>query len=379
MKLSIQKNILNDAIQQVSRAASTRPTIPILGGIKLDVAHDSVTLSASDTEIAIQSIVYAEQNHKQVVTILKEGSVVVPAKFFAELVKKLPGNEIYIETTDRFDTIIRAGSFETKISGLDPEEFPAIPTMMEGKTFQVPGDLIKSMIKQTVFATSTSEQTPILTGIRWSVNQNLLQFAATDRHRLATRTATIPNENQTNYFPNVVIGSKTVNELSKLIADQELIEIQLSNTQVLFKMSNSFLFSKVIDGTYPDIDKVIPKQFKTELVVHTKSLTDAIDRAYLMSREDHSNVVHIISQQDQTILVSSGQPETTIMKESVGYKEMTGDSIKIAFNSKYMLDTLKVIDSEFIYIGLNGAMSPIIVKPVDHQNSLYLILPFRTT
>jgi DNA polymerase-3 subunit beta len=379
MKLTIRKDQLNDAIQQVSKASSSRPTIPILGGIKIDVTHQGITLTASDTDISIQSFIPVENGEFVIAKVEKPGSVVLPAKFFVEIVKKLPSDEIEIEVKEHHQTLIRSGSTDIQMVGLDPEEFPVLPTIEESETISIPGDLIKSMIRQTVFAASTSEQTPILTGALWNLNEGQLKFVATDRHRLASRSAAVSADSEYR-FSNIVISGKTLNELSKLVPDDNShVEIVVADNQVLFKMGNMLFYSRILDGTYPDTSKIIPQTFKTELVLHTKRLTDAIDRAYLMSREEKTNIVRLITQEDGTIEISSSSTELGRVTEQLEVKEMNGEALRIAFNSKYMLDALKVIDSEYLFIGFTGAMSPIIIKPTDHPHSLHLILPYRTT
>ncbi|SFJ90838.1 DNA polymerase-3 subunit beta [Paenibacillus sp. UNC496MF] len=379
MKLTIRRDQLNDAIQQVSKASSSRPAIPILGGIKIDVNHQGVTLTASDTDISIQSFIPVENGEFVIAKIEKPGSVVLPAKFFVEIVKKLPSDELEIEVKDQFQTMIRSGSTDIQMVGLDPEEFPILPTVEQSESLAVPGDLLKSMIRQTVFAASTSEQTPILTGTLWNLAEGQLKFVATDRHRLASRTASV--EAPEGYrFSNVVISGKTLNELSKIVPDDHThVDIVVADNQVLFKVGHVLFYSRILDGTYPDTSKIIPQHFKTELVLPTKKLTDAIDRAYLMSREEKTNIVRLVTQEDGTIEISSSSTELGRVTEQVEAKEMTGEQLRIAFNSKYMLDSLKVIDSEYLFIGFTGAMSPIIIKPTDHPHSLHLILPYRTT
>ncbi|MFC4812612.1 DNA polymerase III subunit beta [Paenibacillus sp. GCM10023250] len=379
MKLTIRKDQLNDAIQQVSKASSSRPAIPILGGIKIDVNHQGVTLTASDTDISIQSFIPVENGEFVIAKVEKPGSVVLPAKFFVEIVKKLPSEELELEVKEQFQTMIRSGSTDIQMVGLDPEEFPILPTIEQSETLAVPGDLLKSMIRQTVFAASTSEQTPILTGTLWNLAEGQLKFVATDRHRLASRTASV--EAPEGYrFSNVVISGKTLNELSKLVPDDHThVDIVVADNQVLFKVGHVLFYSRILDGTYPDTSKIIPQTFKTELVLPTKKLTDAIDRAYLMSREEKTNIVRLVTQEDGTIEISSSSTELGRVTEQLEAKEMTGEPLRVAFNSKYMLDSLKVVDSEYLFIGFNGAMSPIIIKPTDHPHSLHLILPYRTT
>lgn len=379
MKLSISKNELNDAIQQVAKAVSVRPTIPILGGIKIDVNHQVITLTASDTDISIQSFTPVEHEDTIIAQVDKPGSVVLPAKFFVEIVKKLPSEQVTIEVNSQFQTLIRSGSTEIQMVGLDPEEFPILPSIEQNELLQIPGDLLKTMIRQTILAASTSEQTPILTGVLWNLHEGELKFVATDRHRLASRTTKV-NTPEDYAFNNIVISAKTLGELYKLIPDQNtLVDIVVTDNQVLFKVDNVLFYTRILDGTYPDTSKIIPQVFETELVLDTKNVMDAIDRAYLMSREEKTNIVRLATLDDGMIEVSSSSTELGRVTEQLDAKQFTGDPLRIAFNSKYMLDVLKAIDSEQIFIGFTGAMRPIIIRPLDHNFSMYVILPYRTT
>ncbi|GMK38982.1 DNA polymerase III subunit beta [Paenibacillus sp. CCS19] len=379
MKLTIAKNELNDAIQQVAKATSSRPAIPILGGIKFEVTHQGVTLTASDTDISIQSYIPAESSDTVIAKVEKPGSVVLPAKFFVEIVKKLPSDNVEIEVSEHFITMIRSGSTDIQMVGLDPEEFPVLPSIEQSDVLQIQGDLLKSIIRQTIFAASTSEQTPILTGALVNLQDQQLRFVATDRHRLAYRTSKV-DSNPDLRFSNIVLSAKTLNELSRLIPDASaLVDMVVADNQALFKIGNVLFYSRLLDGIYPDTSKIIPQSFKTELVVDTKKITDAVDRAYLMSREEKTNIVRLVTLDNGGIEVSSSSSELGRVTEQLEAFKMEGDPLRIAFNSKYMLDVLKVIDSEQLNIQFNGAMSPIIIRPVDHPHSTYVILPYRTT
>lgn len=379
MKIRILKHDLNESIQHVSKAISSRTTIPILTGIKLDVNFQGMTLTASDTDISIQAFIPAEDQEKQIVQVERPGSVVLPAKFFVEIIKKLPSSEIEMEVQDGFQTFIRSGSTDIQMVGLDPEEFPVLPGIEENQVISIPGDLLKNMIRQTVFSISTNETSPILTGVLWNLTDNQFKFVATDRHRLASRIAGLDDADGVR-FSNIVIAGKTLNELSKIIPDQNTrVEIVVADNQVLFKIDRVLFYTRILDGTYPDTSKIIPTTYKTELVLDTKKLSDSIDRAYLLSREEKTNIVRLQTLEDGTIEISSSSSELGKVTEQLDVAQFTGDPLRISFNSKYMLDVLKVVESEQLHIGFTGAMSPIIIKPVDDSQSLYLILPYRTT
>lgn len=379
MKIRILKHDLNESIQHVSKAISSRTTIPILTGIKLDVNFQGMTLTASDTDISIQAFIPAEDHEKQIVQVERPGSVVLPAKFFVEIIKKLPSPEIEMEVQDGFQTLIRSGATDIQMVGLDPEEFPVLPSIEENQVISIPGDLLKNMIRQTGFSISTNETSPILTGVLWNLADNQFKFVATDRHRLASRIAGLDDADGVR-FSNIVIAGKTLNELSKIIPDQNTrVEIVVADNQVLFKIDRVLFYTRILDGTYPDTSKIIPTTYKTELVLDTKKLSDSIDRAYLLSREEKTNIVRLQTLEDGTIEISSSSSELGKVTEQLDVAQFTGDPLRISFNSKYMLDVLKVVESEQLHIGFTGAMSPIIIKPVDDSQSLYLILPYRTT
>ncbi|MDD9270857.1 DNA polymerase III subunit beta [Paenibacillus sp. GCM10023248] len=379
MKLTILKDHLIESIGHVSKAISSRTTIPILTGIKIDATVSGVTLTASDTDISIQSFTPSENGTNKIIQLYQAGSVVLPAKFFVEIIRKLPAQLIEIEVSHNFQTVIRSGSSEIQIMGLDPDEYPLLPEIEESKMLRLPSDLLKTMIKQTSYAVSTNESTPILTGVLWNINGDKLKFIACDRHRLASREVTVDNDNAHN-LPNIVISGRTLNELSKILPDQNsLIDIVISDNQVLFKIHSILFYSRILDGTYPDTSKLIPQSFQTEMVVPTKELAEAIDRAYLLSKEEKTNIVKMIMLEDQTIEISSSSSELGKVTEQINLQHIAGELLKISFNSKYMLDALKVLDSEFIHIGFTGAMQPIIMKPQDSTNILQLILPYRTT
>ncbi|NHN32281.1 DNA polymerase III subunit beta [Paenibacillus agricola] len=379
MKLTILKDYLNDSIQHVSKAISSKTPIPILSGIKIDVDSNGMTLTASDTDISIQSFIPIELNDLNIIELERTGSIVLSAKFFVEIIRKLPAAIVEIEVKDNFQTVIRCGSSEIQLVGLDPEEYPTLPSIEEYRRFQLPSDLLRTMIKQTTFAVSTNESTPILTGVLWTVENGKLKFTACDRHRLGTRETNIEvaSDFQLN---NISISGKTLNELAKILPDQNtLIDIVFAENQVLFKLSSILFYTRILDGTYPDTSKLIPQSYQTELVINGHQLADAIDRAYLLSREEKTNIVKLIMNEDRTIEISSSSSELGKVTEQLETTSLTGELLRISFNSKYMLDALKVMDSELIHIGFTGAMQPIIIRPEETSSLLQLILPYRTT
>ncbi len=376
MKFIIQKDYLVQSVQDVMKAVSSRTTIPILTGIKIVATTEGVTLTGSDSDISIESFIPTEEAGSEIVEIKQPGSIVLQARFFSEIVKKLPKDTVEIEVQNHLSTVIRSGKAEFNLNGLDAEEYPHLPQVEEENMFRIPTDLLKNMIRQTVFAVSVSETRPILTGVNWKVESGQLHCTATDSHRLAMRKASIEMENQDTY--NVVIPGKSLNELSKILDDtNELVDIVITENQVLFKTKHLLFFSRLLDGNYPDTSRLIPNESKTDVVISTKDLLQSIDRASLLG-EGKNNVVKLSTLPEGVIEVSSNTPEIGKVIEEIQSQSIEGEELKISFSAKYMIDALKALDSTEIKVSFTGAMRPFLLRSIDNDSVLHLILPVRT-
>ena len=377
MRFIIQRDHLVQSVQDVMKAITSRTTIPILTGIKIVASEEGVTLTGSDSDISIESFIPKEEDDKEIIEIKQPGSIVLQARFFSDMVKKLPSDFVEIEVQNHLQTVIRSGKSEFDLIGLDADEYPHLPQIEEENVFKIPTDLLKAMIRQTFFAVSTSETRPILTGVNWKVENNELYCIATDSHRLAQRKAKIEMETPANY--NVVIPGKSLNELSKILADNsESIEIVITENQILFKAKHLLFFSRLLEGNYPDTSRLIPSESKTDIVLHTKEFLHAIDRASLLAREGKNNVVKLITLQDQLIEISSNTPEVGKVVEEMKGISMDGEELKISFSAKYMMDALRAIEGNEIKITFTGAMRPFVLYPINDDSTLQLILPVRT-
>ncbi|MEM5002009.1 DNA polymerase III subunit beta [Priestia megaterium] len=377
MKFIIQKDYLVQSVQDVMKAVSSRTTIPILTGIKIVATEEGVTLTGSDSDISIESFIPNEEEGKEIVDIHKPGSVVLPARFFSEIVKKLPKDIVELDVQSHFLTIIRSGKAEFNLNGLDAEEYPHLPQIEENNMFRLPTDLLKNMIRQTVFAVSTSETRPILTGVNWKVDGKELTCIATDSHRLALRKATIETGNEATY--NVVIPGKSLSEFSKILDDShELVDIVITENQVLFRTKHLLFFSRLLDGNYPDTSRLIPADSKTDVILNVKEFLQSIDRASLLAREGRNNVVKLSTLDEGIVEISSNSPEIGKVIEEVQSQSISGEELKISFSAKYMLDALKALEGTDIKINFTGAMRPFVIRTLEDDSMLQLILPVRT-
>jgi DNA polymerase-3 subunit beta len=377
MRFIIQRDRLVQSVQDVMKAVTSRTTIPILTGIKMVVTEDGVTLTGSDSDISIESFIPKEEAGDELVEIKQTGSIVLQAKFFSEIVKKLPTDTVEIDVQNHFQTVIRSGKSEFNLNGLDAEEYPHLPQIEEQNAFKIRRDLLKVLIRQTVFAVSTSETRPVLTGVNWRVENGELICIATDSHRLALRKAKVDIENDINY--NVVIPGKSLNELSKILDDtNDLVDIVITENQVLFKAKHLLFFSRLLEGNYPDTTRLIPSESKTEVTVNTKEFLQSIDRASLLAREGRNNVVKFSTIEEKVIEVSSNTPEIGKVVEELQAQAITGEELKISFSAKYVMDALKALEGQEIKISFTGAMRPFIIQPLNDDSILQLILPVRT-
>ncbi|KAB7665306.1 DNA polymerase III subunit beta [Bacillus sp. B1-b2] len=376
MKFIIQKEHLVQSVQDVMKAITSRTTIPILTGIKIVASEEGVTLTGSDSDISIESFIPKEENDLEIVEIKKPGSIVLQAKFFSEIVKKLPTSQVEIEV-DNLQTVIRSGKSEFNLNGLDSEEYPHLPELSEQNLFKIPADLLKNLIKQTVFAVSTSETRPVLTGVNWKVENDDLICIATDSHRLALRKAKLETTLEQSF--NIVIPGKSLNELNRILDDHdEYVEIVVTQNQILFKTKHILFFSRLLEGNYPDTNRLIPNESKTDIVVNSKEFLQSIDRASLLAREGRNNVVKFSTVGENVVELSSFTPEIGKVVEELVSESIVGEELKISFSAKYMMDALKVLEGSEVKISFTGAMRPFVLHPTNDDSTLQLILPVRT-
>jgi DNA polymerase-3 subunit beta len=377
MQFTIQRNRLIDSVNHVMRAVSSRTTIPILTGIKISAAENGITFTGSDSDISIESFIPLEENGDQLIELTEPGGVVLNARFFGDIVRKLPMDRVDITMGDSKQVIIQSGKAEFHLNGLDEDEYPLLPHIQNENALSMPGSLLKTLIRQTVFAVSASEIRPILTGVNWQIENGTLTCVATDSHRLAMKSA--PIDLPENECYQTVIPGKSLVELSRILDDEdEPVQIYFSDNQVLFKTKYIRFYSRRLEGKYPDTSRLIPTEYKTVIVVDGKSFHDAIDRASLLAREERNNVVKLASMEGNMIEISSYTPEIGHVSEQIPIQSLEGEDLRISFSAKYMMDALRAIGGNEISISFTGAMRPFIIQSEEDPNILQLVLPVRT-
>ncbi|MDD9148497.1 MULTISPECIES: DNA polymerase III subunit beta [unclassified Sporolactobacillus] len=379
MKFTVRKDKLGDAVNRVMKAISTKTTVPILTGIKITAGLDGITLTGSNSDISIKSFIPVEENDSENVVIESTGSIVLPSRLFSELVRKLPAEQVLIEADSRLIAKITSGKAEFSLNGLDPDEYPNLPVINEGDVISIRKDLLKDLIRQTVYAVSVSETRPVLTGVKWTIQNGRLDCVATDSHRLAQRSASIDIPNETEAF-NIVIPGTSLNELSKILDDdndEKNVDLVITANQVLFKTHNTQFYSRLLDGNYPDTSRLIPKDSKTTMTLATKDLYHSIERASLLAKEERNNVVKLRAEGNQ-VEISSQSAELGRVFETLNSESFEGETLHISFSAKFMMDALSKIDAQNVKIFFTGPMRPFIIRPIGDEGILMLILPVRT-
>ena len=370
MKLLIEKNILLESLTNVMRAISPRNIIPILNGVMFNLTDEGLYLTASDSDLTIRNFIPKEQ----IKNIVETGKIIIQSKYLLEIIRKLPNTDINIEVLDGLKIIISTENTVYNLNCLDTEDYPNITLDEVEKPIVINSDIFKKIINQTLFAVSTQESRPLLTGINFKINGNIMECVATDSYRLAKKTINLEKSYESY---NIVIPGKNINELDKLLSDDEKLEIHLFDNKVLFKYKNYLFQSSLLNGTYPNTNNFIPENFE---IIMTTSLNDyyaAVDRAALLSQNKDKNIIKMDTS-DNEIIITSSSTEIGKSEEKVLINKNNDKNISISFSSQYMLDALKTFEDEELIILLNNDSKPIILKSVKDESLIQLILPIKT-
>lgn len=365
MKFICNQNELSQAINIVQKAVSTKSTLPVLKGIYLEAHNNQLRLVGNDLSIGIDTVLSAN--------IESEGSVVISSKIFGEIIRKLPNDNVSIEVDSSKNVHIECLGSKFNIQGQSSEEYPELPEVDENNSYDIDSDLLKNMIRQTIFATSQDESRLVLTGVLVEIKNRVISMVAIDGYRLALKTGTLGSDIEN----KAIIPGKTLSEVGKIISafDKEnSIKISFTDKHILFKVDNIKVISRLLDGDFIKYDQIIPNEYKTKVVVNTSDLQSSIERASLLAKEGKNSSIKLIF--TDNLLNITSNVEIGNVNEQLSIK-LEGQDLEIGFNPKYLIDALKVIDSEEIIIELSTSVSPCIIKPKDNDNYIYLVLPVR--
>ncbi|MBD7894178.1 DNA polymerase III subunit beta [Limosilactobacillus sp. Sa3CUN2] len=378
MKFTINRSAFISQLNNVLRAISSKTTIPILTGLKMVVANDSITLTGSNSDITIESVMSANDENYEL-KIDEPGSIVLPARFFSEIVKKLPDKHVTIEVTSGFQADITSGNAKFQINGQDAENFPHLPEVEADNPVVLANDILKEVIRQTVIAVSKQESRPILAGIHVTLRDGLLTAVATDSHRLAQRKVNLEGIGDVNY--DVIIPGKSLDELSGMISDvKDDVKMQVTDNQVLFIFGNTHFYSRLLEGNYPETSQLIPDSADTTIELDAGAFLSSIDRASLLSHESRNDVVKLtIKPGENLVRISGDSPDIGMVEENVATSSVEGNDLEISFNPNYMKDALRSFGQSTVKVSFTSPLRPFTLVPTeDTENFVHLITPVRT-
>ena len=372
MNLEIKQSILMEYLNYVIKGISNKNMIPVLNCIKFELKEEGLYLLSTDNDIAIKAFI----DRKDIEKINSCGEILVSGRYIYEIIRKLPNKIIKIEEVIDNKIIIETDKSSTNLNCNIPSEFPILDLNDSKNPIQVEKTMFKNVIRQTAFASSNQESKPVLTGINFKCEGNIMEISATDSYRVSKKDILL--KETVKEAINIVIPTKNLNELVKLINDdEEDINIHIFNNKVIFKFNNIIFMSRLINGSFPNLSALIPNDFLLTIEVNLHEFYEALDRASLFTNEEDKNTINLVTR-DNEIQISSNIPEIGNVEEIIEATKNNEENIRIAFSSKYMMDAVKALECERIILMFSGEIKPIVIKNVEDDKLLELIVPIRT-
>ena len=362
MKLICSKASLLKGVSIVSKAVPSRTTMPILNCILIDASANEIKLTANDMELGIETVIEGE--------IVERGIIALDAKFFSEIVRKLPDNDVVIESDDTFQTTITCEKAKFNIVGKSGEDFSYLPYIEKNESISISQFTLKDVVRQTIFSIADNDTNKLMTGELFEINENRLRVVSLDGHRISIRNI----ELKENYSPlKVVVPGKTLQEISKILTGEaeDMVDIFFADNHILFEFDETKVVSRLIEGEYFHIDQMLSSDYDTKVKTNKREFLNCIDRATLLIREGDKKPI-ILNIQDGSLqlkinsFVGSMNEEIEIEKE--------GKDLLIGFNPKFFIDALRVIDDEEVTLYMVNPKAPCFIKD-DAGTYVYLILP----
>ena len=370
MKFTCSRTDLSNAVTNVQRAVATKSSIPSLEGILIKAENDRIMLTGYDLEVGIITSVEGR--------VEQTGSIILNAKILCDILRNTPDDLVSIECDDRLICKIKSGDSEFSIMGFSEADYPELPSVSGGFPIVIGGEILKDMIKKTIFAAAENDSKVIHTGIRFEVGSSNIRLVSVDGYKLAIRNEKIDYNGEEKVF---VVPKKTLNEVIKLIGEEcETVSMIVASRHILFECGKYVIVSRLLEGEFLSYKSAIPTTAKTQVRVNTRKLISSIERTSLIITERIKSYVRCIFD-NESIRISSTTALGTANDRILADTE--GERVEIGFNNKYLLDALKVCDTDEITLRLNGSTSPIIIVPDDDSSLIYersflfMVLPVR--
>lgn len=362
MKIVCSKSNLVKGVSIVSKAVPSKTTMPILECILIDATTDFIKLTANDMELGIQTEIEGE--------IIDRGMIAIDAKIFSEIVRKLPDNDVVIETAENLQTIITCEKAKFNISGKPGEEFSYLPIIEKDDSIEISQFTLKEVIRQTIFSISDTESNKMMTGELFEIKDNILRVISLDGHRISIRKIELKDDVNNK---KLIVPGKTLIEISKILSGEaeSMVNISYTNNHIVFEFDRSIVVSRLIEGEYFKIDQMLSNDYDTKVRINKKELLNCIDRATLLVKEgDKKPIIITIGDEVMELKIKS---QIGSMDEEI-FINKEGKDLMIGFNPKFLIDALRVIDDEEVTLYLMNAKAPCFIKD-EEESYIYLILP----
>ena len=362
MKIVCTKSNLVKGVSIVSKAAPSKTTMSILECVLIDATTDIIRLTANDMELGIQTDIEGE--------IIERGMIAIDAKFFSEIVRKLPDSDVIIETDESLQTTIVCEKAKFNISGKPGDEFSYLPIIEKDESIEVSQFTLKEVIRQTIFSIADSDSNKLMTGELFEIKNNMLRVVSLDGHRISIRKIALDADVTDK---KLVVPGKTLIEISKILSGEAESKVNISYTSnhIVFEFDNTVVVSRLLEGEYFKIDQMLSSDYDTKVRINKKELLNCIDRATLLVKEGDKKPI-IINIGDEIMELKIKSQIGSMNEEIMINKE--GKDLLIGFNPKFLIDALRVIDDEEVTLYLMNAKAPCFIKD-DNETYIYLILP----
>lgn len=366
MKITVSQENFSEALTTVSKAVSAKNTIPVLSGVYLEARGEGLQLRATDLELAMECSAAAQ--------VQAPGAVVLPARFLTDLIRRIPFGDIELAVdTSNYTATLRWGKSQYLIHGFPPDQFPQIPSPDAGASICVPQPLLRDVLRQTTFAAAHDETRPYLTGVYFTVKADTLSAVATDSVRIAHSRMQVQNAGSLQL--GAIIPGRSLNELTRVLSGEasDTVEIAVSSNQVYFDLGRVKVISRLLEGQYPDVMRLVPQQYQTAATIAREAFLEAVERAALITKDGALK----LRVDHQVLTITANAPEVGQVYEEIPLS-LQGEPLEIGFNARYLVEGLKAVDEPEFVFDFSGSRNPARLRPNSSAGFVYVVLPLIT-
>lgn len=366
MKFAIDRLTLCEAVTNISHAVATRSTLPVLEGILLKATENELSLSAYNFSMGMRKSIPIKQCDE-------EGKIVINARLLLEMIRRLSGETVYISVDNKNLCKIESNSAEYEVIGFDASEFPEIPEVDNPIFVSIPGDTLKEMVKQTIFAASQNENAlrPILLGLYFELDENICKITAIDGHKMAHRKENVKG----NEVIDFVAPAKAIGEAAKLInEDNKIVVLEVGSKYISLTINGYNIITRLMEGEFLEYEQIIPKENKTSIKISTKEIINILERMSLLINDAIKTPVKVAIKSGEIIFSCA----TALGKATENYvTEVESDEYEVGFNAQYLVESLKATECDEVILNFNGSRNPILILPIDGDAFKYIVMPMQ--